>query len=162
LLHNRKLAEVLQRNLEKVGGVIYDEREREFAKGIVKTLNENDSILIQAATVRPLAEERPSLGGGSTDVGDVSWNVPTASFGTAGFIPGSAGHSWQNVASDGTTIGTKALINAGKVFSLSAIELFTNPKLVAEIKAEFEKRRGDGFRYEPLLGDRKPALDYRK
>jgi aminobenzoyl-glutamate utilization protein B len=162
LLHNRTLAEVLQRNLEKVGGVTYDERERRFAEEIVKTIDENDSILIQASTVRPLAEERPSEGGGSTDVGDVSWNVPTASFGTAGFIPGSAGHSWQNVASDGTTIGTKALINAGKVFSLSAIELFTNPKLVAAVKAEFEKRRGADFRYEPLLGDRKPALDYRK
>lgn len=162
LLHNRTLAEVLQRNLEKVGGVIYDERERRFAEEIVKTIGENDSILIQASTVRPLAEERPSEGGGSTDVGDVSWNVPTASFGTAGFIPGSAGHSWQNVASDGTTIGTKALINAGKVFSLSAIELFTNPRLVAAVKAEFEKRRGADFRYEPLLGDRKPALDYRK
>jgi aminobenzoyl-glutamate utilization protein B len=161
LLHNRALSEVLQRNLEKVGGVIYDERERKFAEEIVKGLGESDSTLIQASTVRPLAEERPSEGGGSTDVGDVSWNVPTASFGTAGFIPGSAGHSWQNVASDGTTIGTKALINAGKVFALSAIELFTNPKLVTAVKAEFEKRRGADFRYEPLLGDRKPALDYR-
>ena len=59
----------------------------------------------------------------SSDVGDVSWNVPTASFGTAGFIPGSGGHSWENVASSGTTIGTKALINAAKVFSLTAIDL---------------------------------------
>jgi aminobenzoyl-glutamate utilization protein B len=162
LLHNRTLSGVLQRNLEKVGGVIYDERERRFAEEIVKTIGESDTILVQASTVRPLAAERPSDGGGSTDVGDVSWNVPTASFGTAGFIPGSAGHSWQNVASDGTTIGTKALINAGKVFALSAIELFTTPGLVAAVKAEFEKRRGAGFRYEPLLGDRKPALDYRK
>ncbi|MDR3118398.1 MAG: amidohydrolase [Mediterranea sp.] len=161
LLHNRTLAELLQRNLEKVGGVIYDERERQFAQAIVKTVGENDSILVQASTVRPLEKERSSTGGGSTDVGDVSWNVPTASFGTAGFIPGSAAHSWQNVASDGTTIGTKALINAGKVFALSAIELFATPKLVSTVKAEFEKRRGADFRYEPLLGDRKPALDYR-
>jgi aminobenzoyl-glutamate utilization protein B len=160
-LDNRKLQEVIQRNLEKVGGVIYDERELEFAKGIIKSLGENDSILAQASTVRPLAEERPSQGGGSSDVGDVSWNVPTASFGTAAFIPGSAGHSWQNVASDGTTIGTKALINAGKVFAGSAIELFNNPKLIQEITAEFNQRRGSDFKYEALLGDRKPALDYR-
>lgn len=160
-LHNRKLSEVLQRNLEKVGGVVYDEREREFAEEIIKTLGENDSILLRAARVRPLAEEKPSNGGGSSDVGDVSWNVPTASFGTAGFIPGSAGHSWQNVASGGSTIGTKALLNAAKVFSLSAIELFSNPKLISEIKEEFEGRRGADFSYEPLLGDRKPALDYR-
>lgn len=160
-LYNRKLAEVLQRNLEQVGGVTYDDRERRFAEEIVKGLGEDVAILKQVTVVRPLAEERPSTGGGSSDVGDVSWNVPTASFGTAGFIPGTAGHSWQNVASDGTTIGTKALINAGKVFTLSAIELFTNPKLIDEVKAEFEQRRGSGFKYEALVGDRKPALEYR-
>jgi aminobenzoyl-glutamate utilization protein B len=65
------------------------------------------------------------------------------------------------VASDGTTIGTKALINAGKVFAGSAIELFNNPKLIQEITAEFNQRRGSDFKYEALLGDRKPALDYR-
>ncbi len=160
-LDNRKLQEVLQQSLEKVGGVIYDERERKFAEEIIKTTNTDVSKLEEATIIRPLAEEKPSTGGGSSDVGDVSWNVPTASFGTATFIPGNPGHSWQNVATDGTTIGTKALINAGKVFSLSAIKLFQNPKLLTEIKDEFEKRRGSDFKYEPLLGDRKPALDYR-
>jgi len=161
LLTNRTLSEVVQRNLELVGGIKYDARERTFAETIVKGLNANDSILKQAETVRPLAEERPSTGGGSTDVGDVSWNVPTVSFGTAAFIPGSAGHSWQNVASGGTTIGTKSLINAGKVFALTAIELFTNQQLIEKAKAEFEKKRGADFKYEPLLGDRAPALEYR-
>jgi len=161
VLRNRTLAEVVQSKLEAVGGVIYDERETAFAREIVKGLNLNDSVLKQVAKVQPLAEERPSTGGGSTDVGDVSWNVPTVSFGTAGFIPGSAGHSWQNVASGGSTIGTKSLINAAKVFALTAIELYTNPKLVAKAKAEFEEKRGPDFKYEPLLGNRAPALDYR-
>jgi aminobenzoyl-glutamate utilization protein B len=161
LLSNRTLAELVQRKLELVGGVNYDERERAFALAIVKGLNEPDSVLKQVSTVRPLAEERPSTGGGSTDVGDVSWNVPTVSFGTASFIPGSAGHSWQNAASGGTTIGTKSLVNAAKVFSLTAIELYTNPQLVTKAKAEFESKRGREFKYEPLLGDRAPALDYR-
>lgn len=160
-LHNRKLAELVQRNLKLVGGVDYDAREQKFAEEIARGLNENDSVLAQAHRVDPLREERPSEGGGSSDVGDVSWAVPTVSFYTASFIPGSAGHSWQNVASGGTTIGTKSLINAGKVFLLSAIELFSNKKLLQDVKTEFEKRRGTDFHYEPLLGDRKPALDYR-
>ncbi len=160
-LFNRKLAELVQRNLEKVGGVQYDERERKFAEEIVKGLNKNISILEQAATVKPLSEEKVSQGGGSSDVGDVSWVVPTVSFNTATFVPGSSGHSWQNVASGGTTIGTKSLINTAKVFSLSAIELYLNPDLVKDIRAEFDKRRGTDFKYVPLLGDRKPALDYR-
>ncbi|MDP4201201.1 MAG: amidohydrolase [Bacteroidota bacterium] len=160
-LFNKTLAQAVQRNLEQVGGVAYNEREAAFAREIVKGLGENDTILANAAKVKPLGEETVSQGGGSSDVGDVSWNVPTVSFGVAGFIPGSAGHSWQNVASDGSTIGTKALINAAKVFALTAIDLYSDPKLVSDAKDEFEKRRGSGFKYEPLLGNRAPALDYR-
>lgn len=161
LLNNRKLSELVQKKLEIVGGVHYDARELAFAKEIVKGLNLNDTILKQVAEVQALREERPSQGGGSTDVGDISWNVPTVSFGTAAFIPGSAGHSWQNVASGGSTIGTKGLINAAKVFALTAIDLYQNPKLITEAKAEFEQKRGSDFQYAPLLGDRAPALDYR-
>lgn len=160
-LNNRKLSELVQRKLEIVGGVHYDAREKAFAEEIVKGLNKDISILKDAGSVKPLEEEKPSLGGGSSDVGDVSWVVPTVSFNTATFVPGSAGHSWQNVAAGGSTIGTKSLINTAKVFSLSAIELYTNPELVKEIKDEFDTRRGAGFKYVPLLGDRKPALDYR-
>lgn len=160
-LNNRKLSELVQRKLEIVGGVHYDAREKAFAEEIVKGLNKDISILKDAGSVKPLEEEKPSLGGGSSDVGDVSWVVPTVSFNTATFVPGSAGHSWQNVAAGGSTIGTKSLINTAKVFSLSAIELYTNPGLVKEIKDEFDTRRGAGFKYVPLLGDRKPALDYR-
>ena len=160
-LPNRKLAELVQKKLEIVGGIKYDARERAFAEEILKTVNRDSSALNEVARIAPLKEEEPSQGGGSSDVGDVSWNVPTVSFTTATFIPGSAGHSWQNVASDGTTIGTKSLINSAKVFALSAIELYTNPSYIKEVKEEFDKRRGNEFKYDPLLGDRKPALDYR-
>ncbi|MDR1369696.1 MAG: amidohydrolase [Dysgonamonadaceae bacterium] len=161
LLGNRQLQELVQQKLEIVGGVTYDEREQAFAREIVKGLNLNDTILRNVTKVQPLREERPSQGGGSTDVGDVSWNVPAVSFNTAVFVPGSAGHSWQNVAASGTTIGTKGLINAAKVFALTAIDLYSNPELIQKARAEFEKKRGADFQYVPLLGDRKPALDYR-
>jgi len=122
-LPNRKLAEVVQKHLETVGGVHYNDRERAFAEALVQHMGLKADVLKEAAAVQPLAEERPSAGGGSSDVGDVSWNVPTVSFGTATFIPGSPGHSWQNVAAGGTTIGTKSLINTAKVFALTAIDL---------------------------------------
>lgn len=160
-LYNKKLSELVQRNLELVGGVHYDEREHKFAEEIVKDLGFEASKLEEAKVVKPLAIENPDQGGGSSDVGDVSWNVPTVSFGTASFIPGSAGHSWQNVAAGGTTIGTKALINSAKVIALTAIDLYTNPQLVKEAKEEFEGRRGEAFSYESLIGDRAPALEYR-
>jgi aminobenzoyl-glutamate utilization protein B len=161
LLGNRRLQELVQQKLEAVGGVVYDEREQAFAREIVNGLNLNDTILNSVTQVQPLREERPSQGGGSTDVGDVSWTVPTVSFNTAVFVPGSAGHSWQNVAAGGTTIGTKGLMNAAKIFALTAIDLYRNPKLLSEVTAEFERRRGVAFQYVSLLGNRNPALDYR-
>jgi aminobenzoyl-glutamate utilization protein B len=161
LLYNKNLAELVQQKLELVGGVQYDERELVFAKEIVKGLGLNDNILRRAIKVQSLKEEKPLQGGGSADVGDISWNVPTVSFNTAVFVPCSAGHSWQNVASGGSSIGTKGLINAAKIFALTAIDLYENPKWVSEAKAEFEKRRSPTFEYQSLLGDRAPALDYR-
>jgi aminobenzoyl-glutamate utilization protein B len=81
---------------------------------------------------------------------------------TATFVPGSAGHSWQNVAAGGTTIGVKGAVNAAKTLALTGADLFTNPALIKQAKAELAQRRGGDFAYKPLLGDRPPALDYRK
>jgi len=161
-LPNDLLAKQLQKNLEIVGGIKYDARERAFAEEIEKEIGWSIDSLRKVSTVEPW-KDKPERkdGGGSSDVGDVSWNVPTASFGTAAFIPGSGGHCWENVASSGTTIGTKALINAAKVFSLTAIDLFTNPELVNSIKREFDQRRGPDFKYESLVGTRAPDLEYR-
>jgi aminobenzoyl-glutamate utilization protein B len=161
-LPNDLLAKQLQKNLEIVGGVKYNAREQAFAETVIKEIGWSADSLKNVSTVAPWKDKPQKSGGeGSSDVGDVSWNVPVASFGTAAFIPGSGGHSWENVASSGTTIGTKALINAAKVFSLTAIDLYTNPELVTSIKKEFEQRRGSDFKYEPLVGTRAPALDYR-
>ena len=160
-LHNKTLSQVIQKNLETVGGVIYDARERQFALDLIRATGNPESLIDDAAKVQPLAEFPKEGSGGSSDVGDVSWVVPLASFGAATFVPGSPGHSWQNVAADGTTIGTKGLLNASRVFALSAIELFTDAKLLQTVKDEFRQSVGAEFEYVPLLGDRKPALDYR-
>jgi aminobenzoyl-glutamate utilization protein B len=161
LLNNRTLATLAQQKLELVGGVHYSERERVFAKAIAAGFGQDEATLQRAQAVLPLRSESAAPGGPSTDVGDISWNFPTVTINTAVFIPGSAGHSWQNVAAGGTTIATKALLNAAKVIALTAIDLYQNPRLLGEVKAEFNHRRGDSFRYVPLLGGRAPALDYR-
>lgn len=160
-LPNRILQQLLQDNLELVGPPVWDERETAFARELYQTVDQKAPLEL-AHQVQPLREFEKEGSGGSSDVGDVSWVVPNAGFSTATFIPGSAGHSWQNVAADGTTIGTKGAIVAGKVFALSVIELFLNPKLVAQAKEEFLNRRGPDFEYKALLGDRRPAYDYRK
>lgn len=99
---------------------------------------------------------------GSTDVGDVSWVVPTVGLGTATWVPGTAAHSWQAVAAGGMSIGHKGMVLAAKTMALTAIDLFSNPATIEEAWKELKRRRGDNFQYTALIGDRKPALDYRK
>src|SRR5258707_1242013 len=100
--------------------------------------------------------------GGSTDVSDISWVVPTAGLGTATWVPGTAAHSWQAVAAGGMSIGSKGMMMAAKTLAGSMIDAFSNPKLIEDSWKELNKRRGENFKYEPLIGTRKPALDYRK
>jgi aminobenzoyl-glutamate utilization protein B len=88
--------------------------------------------------------------------------VPTGAITAATWVPGTPPHSWQAVAAGGTSIGYKGMMVSAKTLALSAIDIFNDPSLLSSIKMEFEERRGSDFVYESLLGDRMPALDYRK
>jgi aminobenzoyl-glutamate utilization protein B len=97
---------------------------------------------------------------GSTDVGDVSYNVPTVGLRAATWIPGTPTHSWQAVACGGTDIGIKGMMVAAKGLSNMAIELLHNPNLISAAKKELLQKKGS-YQYKALLGDRPPALNYR-
>lgn len=160
LLPNEVLGRTMHANLTQVGGVTYNEAEREFAQKIGRTLFGQPLAPELAALIQPFnANEPPQMG--STDVGDVSWNVPTMGISTATWVPGTPAHSWQAVASGGTTIGLKGMNVAAKVLALTCLDLFTQPQLLLDARAEFDKRRGPNFKYAPLLGNRGPALNYR-
>ncbi len=161
LLPNETLAKVMHKNLTKVGGLNYNAEEKAFAEKISKTLGVENIKYEDAMGIKPLAVEKG--GGGSTDVGDVSWTVPTVGLTTATWVPSTPAHSWQAVAAGGMSIGRKGMVNAAKTMALTATDLFENPALIIEAKIEFEKARGSkDFKYQALVGDRKPALDYRK
>jgi len=158
LLPNEVLAEVMHANLARVGGVQYNEVEREFAAMITATLNLREDKTGREREVQSL---KMSSGMGSTDVGDVSWLVPTTGLNTATWVPGTSAHSWQAIAAGGMSIGGKGMMVAAKTLALTMLELFQNAELVAAAKVEMEERRGDEFVYKALLGDRQPPLDYR-
>jgi aminobenzoyl-glutamate utilization protein B len=159
LLLNRTLGEAMQTNLEQVGGVKYSADEIEFAKKIQSSFTYTAPAISSADSIKPLKIEMDA-GGGSTDVGDVSYAVPTVGMRAATWAPGTPAHSWQAVACGGTEIGTKGMLVAAKTMALTAIDLFTKPALIEQSKAEFQKMKGD-YKYEALLGNRKPALNYR-
>jgi aminobenzoyl-glutamate utilization protein B len=83
---------------------------------------------------------KPYQDAGSTDVGDVSWHVPTSGLTAACFCAGSPGHSWQNVAAIGSPIGHKGMMVAAKVLALSTVELLQDEKVLREAKADFQER----------------------
>ena len=103
-----------------------------------------------------------SGGSSSTDVGDVSWVIPTAGLRVATWVPGTSAHSWQAIAAGGISIGNKGMINATKTLALTAIDLFEDPAIVANAKQERADRVGPDFVYQSLVGDRAPPLDYRQ
>ncbi|HET8897502.1 MAG TPA: hypothetical protein VFN09_01785, partial [Rhodanobacteraceae bacterium] len=97
-----------------------------------------------------------------TDVGDVSWNVPTVGLYTATWVPGTPAHSWQAVAASGMSIGAKGALNAAKAMALTAVALYQSPATLRQARVEFERRRGADFRYDALLKRQAPPLDYRR
>ncbi|MEI6151279.1 MAG: amidohydrolase [Chitinophagia bacterium] len=159
LLLNRTLAEVMQANLEKVGGVTYTEAEKAFGKKLQTSFFSQAPPMEEAATIRPL-KIIPDAGDGSTDVGDVSYALPTVGLSAATWIPGTPAHSWQAVACGGTEIGTKGMLVASKTMALTAIDLFSNANIIKTATEEFNKAKGN-YNYKAILGDRKPALNYR-
>jgi aminobenzoyl-glutamate utilization protein B len=159
LLLNRTLGEAMQANLEKVGGIKYTPEEVEFAKKIQSSFTYTAPAISSADSIKPLKIDMDA-GGGSTDVGDVSYALPTVGMRAATWAPGTPAHSWQAVACGGTELGTKGMLVAAKTMALTAIDLFTKPALIEQSKVEFLKMKGD-YKYEALLGNRKPALNYR-
>ena len=161
LLPNRVLGEVMHSKLEQVGGVSYTPEETDFAKKIMASYRLSALSPGLAKEIAPF-EVIEKGSGGSTDVGDISWVVPTAGMSAATWVPGTSAHSWQAVAAGGMSIGHKGMLVAAKTIALSAIEIIQNPELATKAQEELLKRRGKDFTYEALLGDREPPLDYRK
>jgi aminobenzoyl-glutamate utilization protein B len=157
-LINTTLSRLVQANMERLGGLTYSAEEKAFAEKIRETLGRVDIPLGSERQVQPFEE---GITMSSSDNGDVSWVVPMATFYAATWVPGTASHSWQAVAAGGTSIGQKGMLLAAKVLATTAVDLFSDASLIAKARSEFEQRSGPNFQYKPLVGDRKPPLDYR-
>lgn len=161
-LPNVALQRAIHANLSTVGGMTYSDSERAFAEIVRGTFGMEPPPLRTAGEVQPFRIVESNPGGGSTDVSDVSWVVPTGGMRAATWVPGTSSHSWQAIAAGGMSIGNKGMVIAAKTLAMTAVDLFTQPALVTAAKAEYRERTGPNFTYRSLLGDRPPPLDYRK
>ncbi len=142
LVPNRPLSKLLLKNFQKVGPPVFDKAELDLARDLQTTIR-NDFGLKETKVLNDTIEDLPAKPGqdnGSTDVGDISWHVPTGGITTVCFAGGSPGHSWQNVAAVGSPIGHKGLMVAAKVLALSAVELLQDPAAIKEAKADFKEQ----------------------
>lgn len=157
ILPNDALATVAMTNLKQLNDLKYTPEEQEFAARIQSTLAKPLSL----DTLTQVFNTSGDVGKGSTDVGDVSWVVPTTGFTTSCYVPGTGAHSWQAVAAGGMTIGKKGMQLAARTMAAIAWDLYHQPETLAAAKAEFTKRL-DSRKYDPLLlPGQKAPLDYR-
>ena len=148
VLVNRRGGELMQNNLELLGPITYTAEEEAFGKAIQEATGKPQ--LGMDSTLSPLRETLENPGGGSTDVGDVSWNVPNINLSVTVAPKGTPWHSWAVVACGGMSIGHKGMVHAAKAMGMTMADLFQNQKAVAEIKQEFKERKGDVV-YEPMI-----------
>ncbi len=155
VLVNRAGGEIMQGNLELLGPISYTEEETIFGKRIQEATGKPQ--IGMDSSIKPLEATKENPGGGSTDVGDVSWNVANINLGVTVAPKDTPWHSWAVVACGGMSIGHKGMLYASKALGMTAVDLFENPKLVEKVKAEFKERKGSEV-YEPIIPDGPPPI----
>ncbi|MGB5818897.1 MAG: amidohydrolase [Saonia sp.] len=155
VLVNRSGGEIMQANLELLGPIAYTDDEVDFGKKIQEATDKPQVGM--DAKINPLEETKENPGGGSTDVGDVSWNVANINLGVTTAPKDTPWHSWAVVACGGMSIGHKGMAYAAKAMGMTMVDLFENPKLVEKVKAEYKERKGDEV-YEAIVPEGPPPI----
>ncbi|WP_412985726.1 amidohydrolase [Pontimicrobium sp. IMCC45349] len=156
VLPNREGGKIMQSNLELLGPIEYTDEEIAFGKGIQKATGKPEVGM--DSKIKPLEPTREHPGGGSTDVGDVSWNVANINLGVTTAPKDTPWHSWAVVSCGGMSIGHKGMIYASKAMSMTMLDLFESPDLVDKVKKEYKERKGDEV-YEAMIPDGPPPID---
>jgi len=154
-IRNDVVNNVIYDKMRQLGPPRFNQDEQEFARELKKTVPPLNITEIKKivppdmldVAVKSLSEPlfpiisppfgKGTVDAGSTDVADVSWYIPLGEFGTACHIVGSPGHSWQNVATSGMSIGYKGMIKAAQIICLTALEFMSKPELVEKAREEF-------------------------
>ncbi len=154
-LPSKVLSGIVVANMREIGTPTYTKDDLAFAAEIAKSFPKEQKVDNLRKSKLPNWEKyldvdlvadildpwnEGEVSGGSTDVSDVSWQMPTMEFGTAAFVLGAPGHSWQTVTCSGTSIGHKSLIFASKTMAGTALDLLTRPELLANAKDEHAKK----------------------
>lgn len=157
VLVNRTGGARLQQNLEYLGPISYTDEEQVFAKKIQEATGK-PQVGIESV-IKPLEETLEHPMGGSTDVGDVSFVVPTIRLGATTAPKDTPWHSWAVVACGGMSIGHKGMAYAAKALAMTMVDLFEDADLRQKVKEEFKERKGD-YEYKGIVPDGPPPINW--
>jgi aminobenzoyl-glutamate utilization protein B len=157
---NKPLAEAMYENIKQVGLPKWSDDDQTLAKALQKEIKARElGLPMELEQLRGPVPEEQRTRGGSDDIGDVSWNVPTVTLRYPSNIPGLPGHNWANAVTMATPIAHKGVTAGAKVIAMTLIDLLTKPELVEQSWNYFRDVQTKDRKYEPLISpDDKPAI----
>ena len=156
---NRPVAEALYENIKQVGLPQWSDADQTLAKALQGELKSREQGLAKELMplAGPVTDEQRNRGG-SDDIGDVSWNVPTVTLRYPSNIPGLPGHNWTDAIAMATPIAHKGVTAGAKVVAMTMIDLLTKPELIEQSWKYFREVQTKDTKYQPLIGpEDKPA-----
>ena len=149
---SRPVAEAMYENIKTVGTPVWDEKDQALAKGIQRELGQPDSgLTMKPGRLTGPAPEASRTGGGSDDIGDVSWNVPTITLNYPSNIPGMPGHNWANAISMATPIAHKGVVAGAKVQAMTMLDILLTPQIVTDAWDYFSNTQTKTIKYRPFF-----------
>ena len=157
---NQPVAEAVQQNIAKVGLPQWTEDDQALAKAVQRQAGANEKGLsTEADPIGLPVKDEDKKGGGSDDIGDVSWNVPTITLRYPSNMPGLPGHSWLDSIAMATPIAHKGATAGAKVMAMTVVDLLMRPELIEKAAAYFREVQTREVKYTPLIGpEDKPAI----
>jgi aminobenzoyl-glutamate utilization protein B len=160
---NRAVAEAMWANINEVGMPRWSDADQALAKALQKELGSKEQGLTTKVGEELQGPVKDNRGGGSDDIGDISWNVPTVTLRFPSNIPGLPGHNWANSIAMATPIAHKGATAGAKVMAMTVLDLALKPALVEQAWDYFRNVQTKEMKYEPLIRpEDKPAIELNK
>jgi len=150
---NKTVAETMYENIKKVGLPTWSEADQALAKALQKELNNprQEGLAVKLEELRGPVKIEDNYGGGSDDIGDISWNVPTVTLRYPSNIPGLPGHNWSSAIASATPIAHKGVVAGAKVMAMTVLDLMTRPELVQQSWDYFRNVQTKDRKYIPFI-----------
>lgn len=150
---SKPVAEAMHQNIQTVGMPQWDDKDQTLAKGIQRELGQPDFGLSTEVNKQLRGAETPQnwMGGGSDDIGDIAWNVPTVTLRFPSNIPSLPGHNWANAISMATPIAHKGALAGAKVQALTVLDILLSPKVVSDAWDYFNNVQTKTVKYTPFI-----------